>query len=292
VVGRAGIAVVGALMAAVLAGCAATPEQQLPACPPATTAASATCLITSAQRVINDAGAAPTELTEAGRRAQDAYRQLGDHPEWDNPVFAALPPPERDQAQHAVDAYRQLVSLAGPPALDLPAWRVVEPLPVDTLRGFYRAAQQRFGIDWTVLAGIHLVETRMGRVVGLSSAGAQGPMQFMPATWAAYGMGGNVWEPKDAIMGAANYLAANGGRDPARLNRALRRYNNDDRYVRAVRDYAAMMAANPRALAGLHAWRVEYRTVAGTIPLPTGYTQPTRIPVGQWLAANRSEGER
>jgi membrane-bound lytic murein transglycosylase B len=248
-------------------------------------------LITTAQRVINAEDTPARELAEAGLRAQDAYRQLGDHPEWDASVFAELAPPERDQAQHAVDAYRQLVSLAGPPSPDLPAWRVVDPLPVQTLRGLYEAAQQKYGVDWTVLAGIHLVETRMGRVVGLSSAGAQGPMQFMPATWAAYGMGGNVWDPKDAIMGAANYLAANGGGDPARLNRALHRYNNDDRYVRAVRDYAAMMAANPRALDGLHAWRVEYRTVAGTIPLPTGYVQPSRIPAGQWLATNRSAGE-
>lgn len=290
--------VVSAVTAAVLAGCASTPESHLPACPspagagPAPEPATVTCLITTAQGVINDEDTPPGELTEAGLRSQDAYRQLGDHPDWDAATFAALPPPQRAQAQHAVDAYRQLVSLAGPPSPDLPAWRVVEPLPVETLRGLYEAAQRRFGVDWTVLAGIHLVETRMGRVVGLSSAGAQGPMQFMPATWAAYGLGGNVWDPKDAIMGAANYLAANGGRDPARLDRALRRYNKDDRYVRAVRDYAAMMAANPRALAGLHAWRVEYRTVAGTIPLPVGYTQPARIPVNQWLATNRAAGER
>jgi hypothetical protein len=87
-------------------------------------------------------------------------------------------------------------------------------------------------------------------------------------------------------MGAAHYLAANGGARPAGLDRALRRYNNDVRYVRAVRDYAAMMAANPRAFLGLHAWRVQYRTVAGTVVLPTGYAEPKPVPVGPWLAAH------
>ena len=46
---------------------------------------------------------------------------------------------------------------------------------------------EEFGIDWTYLASIHLVETRMGRIRGTSVAGAQGPMQFIPATWASYG---------------------------------------------------------------------------------------------------------
>jgi len=123
-------------------------------------------------------------------------------------------------------------------------------------------------------------------VVGLSTAGGAGSDAVHAAHWAAYGLGGDVWNPRDAILGAAHYLAANGGVDPARLDRALRRYNNDVRYVSAVRDYAAMMAADPRAFIGLHAWPVEYRTVAGDIPLDPGYASMTRIPVAEWPASH------
>lgn len=244
------------------------------------------CRINTVEATIHDPAVTPEALASAGREAQDAYQELGAHPEWDAAVLGALDPDRREPARYAADAYRQLISLAGEPSGKLPAWRVVDPLPSDTLRGFYAEAQQRFGVDWTVLAAVNLVETRMGRVVGLSSAGAQGPMQFMPPTWRQYGLGGDVWNPRDAIAGAANYLAANGGANPARLDRALQRYNNDVRYVRAVRDYAAMMTADPRAFVGLHAWPVEYRTANGDIPLPTGYVSEHPIPVAEWLAAH------
>jgi membrane-bound lytic murein transglycosylase B len=126
----------------------------------------------------------------------------------------------------------------------------------------------------------------MGRIVGLSSAGAQGPMQFLPGTWARYGLGGDVWNTRDAILGAANYLAANGAADgtDARLDNALYRYNNDTRYVRGVRHYAAVMQADERAFLGFHAWQVYYRTHLGEIALPTGYKLSRSMPVEEWLA--------
>jgi membrane-bound lytic murein transglycosylase B len=253
---------------------------------PATGPAALACEIRAGDAVVHDPAASPEALADAGRRTQDAYQDLGDHPEWDAAVIAAVGPGLGGQTQHAVTAYRALTSLNGGPSALLPAWRVVDPLPAGQLRGYYDAAQRRFGIPWTVLAAVNLVETRMGRVVGLSSAGAQGPMQFMPATWAAYGLGGDVWNPRDSIMGAANYLAANGGASAGGLDRALRRYNNDVRYVRAVREYAAMMVADPRAFIGLRAWPVVYRTVAGDVPLPTGYASDRRIPVAEWLATH------
>jgi membrane-bound lytic murein transglycosylase B len=233
------------------------------------------CQLGGARRLIDDPSASAQRLAEAGQASQAAVRRLGEHPGWDAAALAALAPADREQTRLAVDAYRQLLSLAGPPSVNLPAWQVVAPQPAAALREYYQQAQQRFG-----------VETRMGRVVGLSSAGAQGPMQFMPATWAQYGMGGNVWDTRDAIMGAANYLAANGAAKPERLDHAIERYNHDVRYVRAVRDYAAMMSADPRAFLGLHSWPVEYRTVAGPIPLPVGYRATRPIPVAQWLATH------
>ena len=58
---------------------------------------------------------------------------------------------------------------------------------------------------------INLAETRMGRIVGVSSAGAVGPMQFLPATWESCCVG-DPTDAHDAILGAATYLAANDAR--------------------------------------------------------------------------------
>ena len=66
-------------------------------------------------------------------------------------------------------------------------------------------------------------------------------MQFMPATWRAYGLGGDVHDPHDAILGAANYLHANGA--PARRRGALYHYNPSPLYVDAVLRYARRMRA-------------------------------------------------
>jgi hypothetical protein len=278
-----------------LAGCSsgdAGPDVgALDRCPAADVAepSALACQLRAGATVLTDAGTGGLPagaLADAGRRTEAAYRALVEHPELTAPVLAGLDPPARAQARHAVDAGRALNDLNGPPQPTLPAWRIVDPLPAPELRGYYDQAQQRFRVPWTVLAAVNLVETRMGRVVGLSSAGAQGPMQFMPATWAAYGLGGDVWDPRQAILGAANYLAANGGSRPGGLDRALLHYNNDVRYVRAVRGYAAMMDADPAAFLGLHAWPVTYRTTAGTVPLEPGYSSDHSVPVGEWLAAH------
>jgi soluble lytic murein transglycosylase-like protein len=193
------------------------------------------CQIRAGEAVLRDPAADARALAEAGAHTELAYRLLAERPAWDAAVLADLGSVPRRHVEHAVAAQRELTSLAGPPRDTLPAWRVEEPRPLGELRAFYDEAQRRFNVPWSVLAAIHLVETRMGRVIGLSVAGAQGPMQFMPETWSRYGMGGDVWSPRDAILGAANYLSANGGTRDVGLDRAQRRYNNDVRYVRAVR---------------------------------------------------------
>lgn len=122
----------------------------------------------------------------------------------------------------------------------------IRPAPApEKLLGWYQEAEQRFGVHWQVLAAINFVETAFCRVRNESGTGAQGPMQFEPATWKAYGMGGNVHDPHDAIMGAANYLAANGGAHDART--ALRHYNPSPLYVDAVLHYAHRMTHVPSA---------------------------------------------
>ena len=84
-----------------------------------------------------------------------------------------------------------------------------------------------------------------------SVAGAQGPMQFMPATWRSYGRGGDVHDPHDAILGAARFLAAAGARHDEAA--ALYRYNPSSLYVTAVSRYARVMRRDPLAFYGLYA---------------------------------------
>jgi membrane-bound lytic murein transglycosylase B len=64
-------------------------------------------------------------------------------------------------------------------------------------------------------------------------------MQFIPSTWQAYGMGGDVHDPRDAILGAANYLHASGA--PSNSRNALYNYNHAWAYVDAVLLYARQM---------------------------------------------------
>ena len=151
------------------------------------------------------------------------------------------------------------------------------PPPVETLLGHYRLAQRRTGVPWEYLAAIHLTETRMGRIRGTSTAGAQGPMQFLPSTWEIYGAGGDIRDPRDAILAAARLLRANGA--PDRMAAALYRYNPSDLYVRAVLAYAGAMRRHDWAYAGLWQWRVLYRHVRGTYVLPVGYpdTRPVLL---------------
>jgi len=115
----------------------------------------------------------------------------------------------------------------------------------------YIQAAQRYGLDWSVLAGIGKVECDHGRDPeesctregAVNSAGAGGPMQFLAATWAQYGVDGNAdgvidrWNPADAIYGAANYLRASGA--PADYQQAIYSYNHAGWYVAEVLGWAA-----------------------------------------------------
>ena len=111
----------------------------------------------------------------------------------------------------------------------------------------YQAAGLRWDVDWRVLAAINLVETDLGRNTRVSSAGALGWMQFMPATWRAYGTDASgdgiadPHDPVDAIHSAARYLAAAGFRDDPRG--AIWAYNHADWYVRQVVELSLSLPA-------------------------------------------------
>jgi Transglycosylase SLT domain len=126
-----------------------------------------------------------------------------------------------------------------------PTERAVDKIPADLMPLYRAAAETCSGMDWTLLAAVHKTETSFGRGAVVSSAGAQGPMQFMPETFAAYGVDGDgngtaeTNDIEDAIFSAANYLCANGAGDPARLRSALWHYNHDPAYVDRVATLAA-----------------------------------------------------
>ncbi len=112
-----------------------------------------------------------------------------------------------------------------------------------------------------MLAAINYVESKFGRVRSNSSAGAQGPMQFIPSTWAAYGMGGDVHDPHDAILGAANYLSASGA--PGNYRNAVYNYNHSWAYVDAVLIYAKQMRGDMRSYYEYYNWQVFIITTNG-----------------------------
>ncbi len=236
------------------------------------------------QQALRDPSSPEAVLMAAARRQQAAYRALGRHPEWDPIARPRIPPPLLETYDRNVDARRQLTAMSkGYAQTTLPAWRIDPPPPTDELLGYYREAESASGVGWTYLAAINLIETGFARVAGVSSAGAQGPMQFLPSTFAAYGEG-NILSPHDSIMAAGRYLAAHGF--PDNRDYALYRYNNSNQYVQAVNDYAAVLAADPAALAGYHRWDVYYNTTAGDVVLPIGYSATSPIPVTDYLATH------
>jgi len=225
--------------------------------------------LTRAQVTIDAPDASAAAVTHAGELEQVAVLRLANAPPARRrAVLAALRRPATSEIGADLRAASDLGTI-GAPLRRLPPWRIINPPPPMTLRGLFVAASRRYGVSWQTLAAIEFVETRFGRVLGPSSAGAQGPMQFEPGTWAEYGHG-SIDDPRAAIPAAARLLRTNGAaRD---LPDALLHYNDSIAYVRAVETYAGVMRRDPRAFLGLYAWQV---LVAGShgraLILPVGF---------------------
>ena len=172
---------------------------------------------------------------ERQKITQPALRNPDGSPTRTNPsltVAAVRPRPDRGPQLPVIDSFEI------PPFL----------LPI------YQSCGTEYGIPWQVLASINKIETAFGTNLNVSSAGAEGWMQFIPSTWQAYGVDANEdgrndpYNPVDAICAAARYLRAAGGDKDLRT--AIFAYNHADWYVDEVLLYANQYGKLPDALVG------------------------------------------
>jgi hypothetical protein len=236
--------------------------------PPSARARELAADINGAQEVIDDRASPSGDLADAALLEQLATGAIARQTPRARRLTLSLLRPRAAATIRTDLAASAALSRLTVPRKRFPPWRIAQPPAPGILLSYFREAQSRSGIGWEYLAAIEFIETRFGRVHGRSSAGAQGPMQFLPATWGRYG-GGSIDNQRDAIIAAARYLVANGA--PADMATALYHYNNSADYVAAVQAYAGRMRVDPRAYAGYYNWQVLYARVGGLFILPVGY---------------------
>jgi Transglycosylase SLT domain len=140
-------------------------------------------------------------------------------------------------------------SIAGVPAFFIESFQIPP-----FLLSIFQAAGTAYGIPWQVLAAINEVETDYGRDLSVSSAGAEGWMQFLPSEWQQYGTDANgdgfedPYNPADAIFAAAKYLRAAGGASD--IKAAVYSYNHSQAYVESVMLRAQLLGGTPSELLG------------------------------------------
>jgi membrane-bound lytic murein transglycosylase B len=256
-----------AAVASAITGMTGGPPTALPSTMP-TARSALQADLNLAQHAIDAPSSSPAAIRSAAQFEQLATQALEQRPRAEQrAIVSGLSAAAAKEINTNLDAAAEMSRLSTPRSL--PAWRI-EPAPApSTLLGYFRAAQARTRVPWEYLAAIEFVETSFGRVHGLSTAGAEGPMQFLPATWARYGQGQNVQDPRDAVFGAARYLTANGA--PRDMADALYHYNPSADYVRAVTDYALRLRADPHAYYAYYWWRVVYVRRGRLLVLPVGY---------------------
>ena len=235
---------------------------------PAADAAGLAAQVADAERAARNPATTADALARAGWTAQVVYRTLAADPALTSEVVKRVPADLKPTVEANARAGAELRALTAPRTA-LPQWRIVAPAPEAELLADYKAAEHDIGVPWPYLAAIHFIETKFGRVRGTSTAGAEGPMQFKPATWQRYGNGGDINNNRDAIFAAARLLKADGF--PNDVDGALYHYNPSAHYVTAVKHYAERMQADEAALRGFYNWQVYYRMVGGDRVLLGGY---------------------
>lgn len=200
-----------------------------------------------------------------GLYQQRIYRAMASDGHLGKKVLEHLSGSIKASARSILRAQSALRSLVTKPKKHVPDFRFAKPEPPGDLLRYYKQGHRRFGIKWQALAALNFVESKFGRILGPSSAGAKGPMQFLPSTWDSYGGGGDIWDPHDSIIAAARYLHASGG--PEDMHQALYAYNNSTAYVEAVLTYMHRIQANRTMYYEFYTWQVFYLTRHGDVQL-------------------------
>ena len=200
--------------------------------------------------------AAAYDFRNAVRQEELRVYEVASYDSVERSVIPLLPAKVAAPFDDAVAGLHSLYILSGIDQYYLVNVHFVHPYgdaaPVDSLRSYYAEAQRRYGIDASYLASINYIESNFGRVNGPSSAGAIGPMQFLPGTWLEYGQGGNINDPHDSIMAAARFLVHNGA--PGNMVNAIWHYNNSYDYVDAVVYFARAYQSDPTWLDRMYYW--------------------------------------
>lgn len=192
----------------------------------------------------------------AARQEEIRVYELASYYSVETAVVPLLPRSVSQPVEDAIAGLHSLYALAGFDQYYLVhahfTYKYSSGATVAQLRSYYKEAQDRYGIDASYLASINFIESSFGRNNGPSSAGALGPMQFLPGTWANYGQGGSIWDAHDSILAAARYLVHYGA--PGDMADAIFHYNLDYDYVDAVEFFARAMRADPTWLDRLYYW--------------------------------------
>ncbi|HEY4914686.1 MAG TPA: lytic transglycosylase domain-containing protein [Candidatus Dormibacteraeota bacterium] len=192
----------------------------------------------------------------AARQEELRVYELAGYASVESAVIPLLPPAYQSPIEATIAALHSLYILGGIDQYYLVNVHFVHPYgdaqPVSALRSYYLEAENRYGVNASYLASINFIESNFGRINGPSSAGAQGPMQFLPSTWTEYGQGGNINDPHDSILAAARYLAHNGA--PYNMRNAIWHYNLDYDYVDAVESFARAYRTDPGWLDRMYYW--------------------------------------
>ncbi len=203
------------------------------------------------------------------------------------------------------------VAAIGSPAPATASTDAVADIPPDLLVLYHRSAERCPGLPWAVLAAISKIESDHGRSTapgvrsGSNAAGAAGPMQFgiggkAGDTWSAYGVDGDangtadVYDAADAVPAAADYLCANGAREPGRLSEAVFAYNHAGWYVADVLAQAAAYTESTPLPAASGAAQVAITFAESKLGLPYqwGGTGPLYDCSGLTQAAYSAAGVR
>ncbi len=200
-----------------------------------------------------------TQVQPKGEKKPRSKRERGTGPDDKRPP---APPKSLLQPKPVAATGPAAGGASGPYVLPAPTTRGVPNILLDGFRvppfllPIYQAAGVQYGVRWEILAAINSIETDYGRNLNVSTAGALGWMQFMPGTWAGYGVDANndgrrdPYNPVDAIFAAARYLRAAGASTD--LRKAIWAYNHADWYVNDVlRRAHALSALPPEVVASL-----------------------------------------